>query len=108
MYNVLHYLNDLDEDEFATWLDGLPKIPDRAIVSARMLRFKNGNFGDCKPIGEGVWEARFKWGAGYRIYYALAPGKVVLLCAGGDKRSQTSDTKQAKKRWINWQKRNKK
>jgi putative addiction module killer protein len=108
MYTVLHYTNDLDEDEFAPWLESLPTLPDQAIISARLIRLKNGNFGDCKPISDGVWELRFKWGPGYRVYYAKARGRVVLLCAGGDKGSQKVDIKQAIKRWKNWQTRSKK
>lgn len=47
----------------------------------------NGNFGDCKPVGSGVWELRIDWGPGYRVYYAIEGKRVVLLCDGGDKRS---------------------
>jgi probable addiction module antidote protein len=52
-----------------------------------------GNFGDCKPVGEGVWELRIDWGPGYRVYYAMAAKAVVLLLCGGDKRKQTADIK---------------
>lgn len=37
-----------------------------------MIRLENGNFGDCKPVGSGVWELRVDWGPGYRVYYAMA------------------------------------
>ncbi|WP_439645536.1 type II toxin-antitoxin system RelE/ParE family toxin [Serpentinimonas barnesii] len=57
-----------------------------------MLRLQNGNFGDCKPVGSGVWELRVDWGSGYRVYYALA-----------DKRSQAKDIERALQRWDEWQ-----
>lgn len=54
-----------------------------------------GNFGDCKPVGEGVWELRVDWGPGYRVYYAIVGAEVVLLLCGGDKRKQAADIRRA-------------
>jgi putative addiction module killer protein len=55
-----------------------------------------------------VWELRIDWGPGYRVYYALEGKRVVLLCDGGDKRSQTADIERAIERWNEWQTRGKK
>jgi putative addiction module killer protein len=70
-----------------------------------LLRLHNGNFGDCKPVGEGVWELRVDWGPGYRIYYAIAGQHLILLCEGGDKRTQSTDIQRATERWLEWQRR---
>lgn len=67
---------------------GKTRIRAQARIAARLIRLRNGNFGDCKPISDGVWELRIDWGPGYRVYYAIDGGKVVLLCEGGDKRTQ--------------------
>ena len=40
-------------------------------------------------------EARIHYGPGYRIYYSLRDGKVVLLLLCGDKRTQRRDIAQA-------------
>ena len=77
-------------------------------VAARLIRLNSGNFGDCKPVGDGVWELRIDWGPGYRVYYAIEGKRVVLLCDGGDKRSQTADIDRAIERWNEWQTRGKK
>lgn len=61
-----------------------------------MARLEAGNFGDCKPVGEGVWELRIDFGPGYRVYYALVGGEVVLLRCGGDKRKQSADINRAR------------
>lgn len=50
-----------------------------------------GNFGNCKPIAAGVWKMRIDYGPGYRVYYARAGEKLLLLLAGGDKRKQQAD-----------------
>jgi putative addiction module killer protein len=65
-----------------------------------------GNYGDIKALGDGVWEARIDWGPGYRIYYAQADLKIILLLLGGDKRKQASDVQLAKDYLSDWQLRN--
>ena len=52
-----------------------------------------------------MWKIRVDSGPGYRIYYAIDDGIVILLCEGGDKRSQKSDIKRAIVRWQDWKKR---
>ena len=64
-------------------------------IDARISRLSHGNFGDCKPVGGGVWELRIDWGPGYRIYYAMVAKRCVLLLAGGDKRKQSADIAKA-------------
>lgn len=54
-----------------------------------------GNFGNHKPCREGVWELRVSQGAGYRVYYSLVDGEVVLLLLTGDKRTQYADIDEA-------------
>ena len=66
-----------------------------------------GNFGDVKPVGDGVWEARIDWGPGYRIYYAQAGQRLILLLVGGDKRKQQADIEKAHLYWMDWQQRRK-
>jgi putative addiction module killer protein len=53
----------------------------QARVDARLDRVILGNFGDCKNIGEGVFELRLAFGPGYRIYYGLDGAELVLLVA---------------------------
>lgn len=87
MYDLRHYLSQDGQDLFARWLDSLRDKQARARVAARLMRLNNGNFGDCRPVGSGVWELRIDWGAGYRVYYAIAGKRVILLCEGGDKQT---------------------
>lgn len=75
MYRLKHYVNSSGDDLFGAWLDSIIDIRTRSRIAARLLRLNNGNFGDCKPVGEGVWELRVDTGPGYRIYYAIDNGK---------------------------------
>ncbi len=82
-------------DIYVQWLDGLRDIHGRARILARVERLAAGNPGDVRPVGEGVSEMRIDYGPGYRVYYKKHGREVVILLAGGDKRSQASDIKAA-------------
>lgn len=99
MYDLFHYLAADGTDVFESWLDGLADVTAAARIIARLDRVRVGNFGDCKPVGEGVWELRVDHGPGYHVYYARAGQRVVLLLCGGDKRRQTADSRRAITLW---------
>jgi len=80
---------------FAKWIDGLDDIKARARILVRIERLAQGNPGDVKPVGEGVSELRINYGPGYRVYYKKRGRSVVILLAGGDKRTQTKNIKTA-------------
>lgn len=85
-------------DEFAKWLKRLKDVTARARILVRIQRLSlTGNFGDAKPVGDGVFEMRIDYGSGYRLYYALRGSELVLLLIGGDKSSQQKDIAKAKK-----------
>ena len=76
----------------------------QARIQARVLRFENGNLGDHKAVGGGVWEARLDFGPGYRLYFGKEGASVILLLAGGDKGSQSNDISAAKRYWNDFRK----
>ena len=80
---------------FAQWLDGLRDVRARARVQVRIERLAAGNAGDIEPVGEGVSELRINYGPGYRVYFKRHGREVVILLAGGDKRTQSADIKTA-------------
>ena len=85
----------VETETFSAWLAGLRDGTARARVQRRLDRLKLGNPGDVKPVGEGVSEMRIDYGPGYRIYYLRRGEVLVVLLAGGDKRSQSKDIKTA-------------
>lgn len=82
-------------DEFDVWLLGLKDHVGKAQIALRLDRAAQGNFGDCEPVGEGVYEMRIHFGPGYRVYFTRRGAVLYLLLMGGDKASQKRDIKRA-------------
>lgn len=82
--------------EFTTWLDDLADAQVRGVVVARIKRLERGLMGDVEPVGEGVSELRIHVGSGWRVYFTQRGGQLIVLLAGGSKRTQKSDIKRAK------------
>lgn len=96
MVKPVHAFTVEKSASFASWLQAL-NVTTRAIVLARIDRLERGLLGDAKSVGDGVFELRIDYGPGYRVYFTIRDGKVVLLLAGGDKATQKKDIKAAKK-----------
>jgi putative addiction module killer protein len=105
---ILRYVTSNGRDVFGEWLVKLQDARAQAKVAVRIDRVASGNFGDCKPLRDGVCELRVDWGPGYRIYYAMVGKTAVLLLAGGDKRKQSSDVERAIAYLNDYKKRNRK
>ena len=73
----------------AGWLAGYPR-PGSRPRSGRAAGCRNP--GDVRPVGEGVSELRIDYGPGYRVYFRMQGRTIVVLLAGGDKRTQSQDT----------------
>jgi len=92
---ILVMLEIRQTDYFTKWIRGLRDIRARARVQARIDRLADGNAGDVKPVGEGVSEMRITYGPGYRVYYTWQGKQLIVLLAGGDKRTQKRDIERA-------------
>ena len=84
-------------ETFAAWFRNLRDRRAKARILVRIDRLSLGNPGDAKPVGEGVSELRIDYGPGYRVYFVRRGDTVIVLLAGGDKRTQARDIEAALK-----------
>ncbi|MEW6490109.1 MAG: type II toxin-antitoxin system RelE/ParE family toxin [Thermodesulfobacteriota bacterium] len=81
--------------EFDAWLSGLKDRTTRIRLSRRLDRAQQGNLGDVKLVGEGVYEMREHFGPGWRMYYTQRGAVVIVMLGGGDKSTQAADIARA-------------
>lgn len=103
--DVQIYLTQAGDAPFSQWLNELRDIRTKGIIRARINRVRLGNFGDCRSLGEGIFEFRIDYGPGYRLYFAQEGQALVILLCGGDKSSQRQDIETAKIYWADYRSR---
>lgn len=82
-------------EAYSSWFEHLRDRMAKTRILLRIRRVSLGNIGDVKSVGEGVSELRIDYGAGYRVYFIQRGKTLVVLLAGGDKRTQTKDIQRA-------------
>ena len=97
-FEILEYKDSRGLCHFRVWLDTLDNV-SLGRIQARLLRMEHGGLGDCKKLTGGLWEVRFFWGPGYRIYFGMGSRNIIVLLTGGNKKSQDKDIKAARKLW---------
>lgn len=97
--DLIIYKTKDGKEPFQTWRESLRDKVTRARIDRRLEYVAQGNYGDYKAVSDGVYELRFFFGAGYRVYFAEDGDNLVLLLNGGDKGSQSKDIAKAKGYW---------
>ncbi len=100
-----NYLTADEKNPFDDWLNSLCDRKAKSKIRARLDRVEDGNLGDYKSVGEGVFELRIDYASGYRIYFAQVGKIIILLLCGGDKSTQEQDINKAKKYWQDYRSR---
>jgi putative addiction module killer protein len=100
-----NYLTADGRNPFYEWFYSLRDRRAKAKIRARLDRVEEGNLGDCKSVGEGVFELRIDYGSGYRIYFGQEGLTIILLLCGGDKSTQAQDIRRAREYWEDYRSR---
>jgi putative addiction module killer protein len=87
----------VETPEFQKWIDSIRDISIKIRLTRRLGKAKNGNLGDIKAIGEGLYEMREHFGSGWQMYYTIKGNIIIVMLGGGIKSTQSSDIKAVKK-----------
>ena len=101
-WEILKYVTETGVCPFDEWFNTLDSVT-QARIDVRLDRVTLGNFGDHQSVGSGVYELRFFFGPGYRIYYGIVGKRIVLLLTGESKKRQSRDVKAAQRFWAAYQ-----
>lgn len=98
-FEIEIYRTETGIEPFTEWESSLDNSV-RVRIDARITRIrKTGNLGNCEPVGEGVFELKFDFGSGYRIYFGLKTNTFLILLLGGTKKGQQKDIQKAIEFW---------
>lgn len=98
---VIRHLAVANKVPFQVWIESLD-VSIVARIQKYINRLKVGNFSNTKSVGDGVFELKCDFGSGYRIYFGWEGDTVVIILLGGDKQTQQTDIKRAKKYWSEY------
>ena len=90
MYEVL------TTEEFDAWLGGLKDSRTRKVIAKRVSVMSTGTLGETKPLDGGLFEAKIRYGLGYRLYFINKGKRIIVLLCGGDKSTQNKDIRKAR------------
>ena len=99
MYEIEIYRDKSGKVPFIEWNLSLDTMT-AAKIDARLARFRDtGHLGKCEPVGGGVFELKFDFGPGYRVYFGYYSKDCLVVLWGGNKKSQQKDINKAKEYW---------
>jgi putative addiction module killer protein len=99
---ILKYVVEGGRCPFDEWLEGLRDKRTQAIISNRLIRVSQGNFGLCRKLEGGIQELKIDFGPGFRVYFAEDGDTLVVLLCGGDKSTQSKDIEKAQAYWADY------
>jgi putative addiction module killer protein len=101
IYTVEIYETPDGKCPYSEWLNNLPDRSARAKIRTRIDRASLGSKGDFESVSSGVYEFKFHFGPGYRVYCGLEEKKkkLILLLCGGSKKGQQKDIEKAHLYW---------
>ena len=80
---------------YQNWINNLKDPLGRAKIQMRVDRLIHGNPGQHRQLTNGISELKIDFGPGYRVYYTIKKGEIIILLVGGNKSTQQQDIQQA-------------
>jgi len=100
--NIIIFEDGNGREPFTKWLRGLKDRKARARILQRLRLVEQGHYGDVKSLGGGLFELRFFFGSGYRVYFGEHQRNIIVLLLGGDKSGQAREIPKARDYWVEY------
>jgi putative addiction module killer protein len=104
-FEVFRYRSCDGSEPVSEWLAALPDKAVQARLRMRLNRIAAGSLGDHASVGDGVFELREHFGAGFRIYFGMHGRAIIILLCAGSERTQATDIRIAREFWNDWKRR---
>jgi putative addiction module killer protein len=104
MLDLRYFITSDGRSPFEDWFAALD-AQAAAKITIALVKLGQGNLSNVKGVGEGVFEYKIDWAAGYRVYFGRDGQVLVILLNGGTKKRQTLDINNAKKFWQEYKRR---
>ncbi len=92
---VKFFIDNNGNNHVIDWLAKLD-TKTRARINLRIVRLEYGAYGDYKSLGNKLYELRFFFAKGYRIYFTEQDNKIIIFLCAGNKDTQKKDINLAK------------
>jgi putative addiction module killer protein len=89
------YINKQEENLFYNWLSQREK-KDQLRILKRIEKIQEGHLGDFKNLKQNLYELRFHFNSGFRVYFTMKNNKIVILLCAGNKKTQSKNIQQAR------------
>ena len=99
---ILLYKERSGKEPFTEWHKSLRDTQAKGRILRRLRMLEQGHRGDYKALGAGLFELRFFFGSGYRVYYGEDGVDIIIILCGGDKASQRRDIDKAQSYWTDY------
>ena len=94
---VYFYTTKKGKEPLSVWLKSLKDQQTILRIRDRIDRIEEfGIIGDYKQIDQKIYELRFHFGSGYRIYFSYLSQEELIFFCGGNKSTQTTDITKAR------------
>ena len=80
---------------FDTWIESIRDGKTRMLIVKRIDVMASGSLGETRSLGNSLFEAKIRYGPGYRLYFVNKGKRIIVLLCGGDKSTQKQDIKNA-------------
>jgi putative addiction module killer protein len=83
--------------DFDNWLKSIKDGKTRMVIVKRIRSMSLGTLGETKSLGNGLFEAKIRFGPSFRLYFVNKGTRIIVLLCGGDKSTQERDITKARK-----------